>query len=99
MNYPPYARWVRILFSSANSVRANDAARKMADMLRKVSGVQLVGPMPCVIERLATRYRFEILLRDETRKHLPWALSPILKRLPVPAGVRRKVDVDPVDMM
>ena len=99
LNYPPYARWVRIIFSSGNAARANEAASKMADILRQMPGVRLVGPMPCAIERLATRYRFEILLQDETRKHLPWALSPIFKRLPVPPGVRRKIDVDPVDMM
>jgi len=99
LNYPPYARWVRIVFSSPNSARASGAAEKAAGLLKKVSGIQITGPMPCAIERLATRYRFEILLRDETRKHLPWALSSILKRLPIPSGVRRKVDVDPVDMM
>ncbi len=99
LNYPPYARWVRIVFSSANAVRANEAAGKMADTLRKMPGIQLVGPMPCAIERLASRYRFELLLRDEARKHLPWMISPILKRMTPPAGVRRKVDVDPVDMM
>jgi len=99
LNYPPYARWVRIVFSSANAARANEAAGKMADTLRKMPGIQLVGPMPCAIERLASRYRFELLLRDEARKHLPWMISPILKRMTPPVGVRRKVDVDPVDMM
>ncbi len=99
LNYPPYARWVRMVFSSPNSTRASGAAEKAAGLLRSVAGVQITGPMPCAIERLATRFRFEILLRDEAHKHLPWALSPILRRLLAPPGVRLKVDVDPVDMM
>jgi len=55
--------------------------------------------MPCALERLAGRFRFEIIVRDESRKHLPWKLLPLLQKQRVPSGVRRKVDVDPQDLM
>jgi len=38
-------------------------------------------------------------LRDASRKVLPWKLAPLLEHVRVPSGVRRKVDVDPQDMM
>jgi len=99
LNYPPYARWVRIVFSSPNLTRASGVGEKAARLLRSLAGVQITGPMPCAFERLATRFRFEILLQDKTHRQLPWALSSILRCLPVPPGVRFKVDVDPIDMM
>jgi Primosomal protein N'' (replication factor Y) - superfamily II helicase len=65
-----------------------------------VHGVaEVASPMPCPYERLAGRYRFELMIKDSSRKVLPWALAPLLKKLPAPTGVRRRVDVDPVDMM
>jgi len=67
--------------------------------LERMPGIRLAGPMPCPIERLAARYRFELLLRDETRKSLPWRLVPLLEAMKIPAAVRMRVDVDPMDMM
>jgi len=103
LNYPPYARWVRIVFSAIHQDRAEAAAMEMAGYLErwgeKLDQVAFSGPMLCPVERLAGRYRVEILLRDNSRKVLPWKLAPLLEKIPVPSGVRRKVDVDPMDMM
>ncbi len=99
LNYPPYARWVRLVFSSMQLSKAETAANTMATHLERWGGVVFSGPMACPVERLAGRYRVEILLRDDSRKILPWKLAPLLEKIPVPSGVRRKVDVDPIDMM
>ncbi len=99
LSYPPYARWVRIVFSSPQLDRAEAAADAMAGQLRRWNRVPFSGPMLCPVERLAGRYRVELLLRDSERKTLPWKLAPLLEGLRVPSGVRRKVDVDPLDMM
>ncbi|NOR73203.1 MAG: hypothetical protein GQ467_04970 [Mariprofundaceae bacterium] len=71
----------------------------MAAHLTRWDAVPFSGPMPCPMERLAGRYRIEILLRDSSRKILPWKLAPLLEKIKVPSNVRRKVDVDPLDMM
>ena len=98
--YPPFARWVRIVFSSKQAEQARLAAEQARSIFDHMpSGVQQVGPMPCAIERLAGRYRFELLLRDSSRKVLPWRLKPLLETLPVSSSVRRRIDVDPVDML
>jgi len=100
LQYPPFARWVRLTLSA---VRA-DAAREAGEMLAArcthlPEPVRCAGPMPCSVERLAGRYRFEIVLRDATGKHLPWVLEPLLSGLRLASAVRLKVDVDPLDMM
>ncbi|MDQ6971795.1 MAG: hypothetical protein Q9M30_04030 [Mariprofundaceae bacterium] len=64
-----------------------------------VEEVRCAGPMPCAVERLAGCYRFELVLRDATGKHIPWLLEPLLAALKLPSSVRLKVDVDPLDMM
>ncbi|MDX8389653.1 MAG: primosomal protein N' [Mariprofundaceae bacterium] len=99
LHYPPYARWTRIVFSAREQHRANDAAERLAHLLKQRTEIRTIGPMPSPIERIAGRYRIELILQDENRKSLPWMLAPVLSALPVPYGVRRKVDVDPLDLM
>ncbi len=98
-HFPPYARWVRIVFSAVNHEKAIVAAHACAKALKAWDKVKVSGPMPCALERVAGRFRFELIVRDESRKHLPWKLQPLLEKLKVPSGVRRKVDVDPQDLM
>jgi len=98
-HFPPYGRWVRIVFSATHHEKAIKAAKKFAQALQVWDEVKVSGPMPCALERLAGRFRFEIIVRDESRKHLPWKLLPLLQKQRVPSGVRRKVDVDPQDLM
>ncbi|MDX8392416.1 MAG: primosomal protein N' [Mariprofundaceae bacterium] len=100
LNYPPFARWVRLVFSARHAAPAQTAAEQVATVCSRMpQGVQIAGPMPCAIERLAGRYRFELLLRDAQRQNLPWQLTPLLASLQLPSGVRLRVDVDPLDMM
>jgi len=99
LHFPPFARWVRIVFSANDAGKALQAATQHADLLHRLPGIELSGPMPCSLERLAGRSRFELLLRDPERKTLPWKLEPLLAQLAVPSSVRRRVDVDPLDMM
>ncbi|WP_018294072.1 primosomal protein N' [Mariprofundus ferrooxydans] len=99
LQYPPFSRWVRVVFSAMRAERADQAAAAFAESCRAIPELMVSGPMPCAMERLAGRFRFEVLLRDTTRQLLPWKLLPVLDSLKVPSGVRRRVDVDPQDMM
>jgi primosomal protein N' (replication factor Y) len=99
LQYPPFSRWVRVVFSAIKAERARRAAREFADQCSILDGVKVSGSMPCSMERVAGRFRFEVLLRDPTRKTLPWKLEPVLSQMRIPSGVRRRVDVDPQDMM
>jgi len=91
---------VRITISAVRSDVACEAgALVAAQCARLPEEVRCAGPMPCSVERLAGRYRFEIVLRDASAKHLPWKLTPLLGSLRLASTVRLKVDVDPLDMM
>ncbi|MDX8396930.1 MAG: primosomal protein N' [Mariprofundaceae bacterium] len=99
LSFPPFGRWVRIVFSGPRLNRVEQGAQALADELQLWGQVQLSGPMACAMERVAGRFRVELLLRDPSRKLLPWKLQPILDHVRLPSGVRRRVDVDPQDMM
>ncbi len=99
LSFPPFGRWVRIVFSARDLHRAQKAADVLAEVLHQWDQVKVSGPMQCAMERVAGRFRVELLLRDATRKILPWKLAPVLKAVAIPSGVRRRVDVDPQDMM
>lgn len=101
LDYPPFARWVRIVFSATRIAPAMQAAECVAQacVAYLPETVKCMGPMPCAIERVATRYRFELVLRETARKYLPWCLMALLSRVTIPATARMRVDVDPMDMM
>ncbi|MDQ6952281.1 MAG: primosomal protein N' [Mariprofundaceae bacterium] len=99
LSFPPFGRWVRMVFSSPKRDKAEKAAENMARIIRTWEGIQVGGAMACAMEKMAGRFRVEVLIRDASRKILPWKLAPLLDDMRVPSGVRRHVDVDPQDMM
>jgi len=100
LSFPPFARWVRVVCSSRHMHKAEETANKLRLCVQD-SGleVQICGPMRCAMEKIAGRFRVEVLLRDATRRVLPWQLTPVLEKFRAPSGVRLHVDVDPQDMM
>jgi len=100
LQYPPFARWVRLTLSAVRANVAREAGEVLAVQCKRLpEEVRCAGPMPCSVERIAGRYRFEIVLRDASGKHLPWLLEPLLASVRLASTVRLKVDVDPLDMM
>jgi len=99
LSFPPYGRWVRMVFSARKLEKAMAAAEHIARACEALDGIGISGPMPCSMERQAGKYRVEVLLRDDSRKLLPWKLEPVLNAVKIPRDVRLRVDVDPQDMM
>ena len=94
--YPPFNRLVRLLFNHSSAKKCEEEGEKLQQLLRSkvarlgITGVDIIGPVPCFVERLRGRYRWQIVLRgpDPAR---------ILADLPLPLGWQ--VDVDPVSLL
>jgi len=99
LSFPPFARWVRIVFAAQKLQRATESAMQCAKLCEGLQDISITGPMPCPMERIAGKYRIELLLRDTTRKILPWKLKRIFDAMPKQRDVRIRIDVDPQDMM
>jgi len=88
--YPPYKKLCRVLFSHKNGIKAQDAMNQMVDRLREFSDVEIVGYGKCGIERVADKYRFEILLRSSKSTDIIKAVSACKVDL-------AEVDMDPIE--
>jgi primosomal protein N' (replication factor Y) len=101
--WPPFSHLVLI---RAEAPRQSDPriflnkCRLQAERLMKPP-VLVLGPAPSPMERLAGRYRAQLLIRSPDRRQLHTRLAQLVKKiegLPEARRVRWSVDVDPVEL-
>ncbi len=101
LGFPPFGRVANVVASgrSAAAVRetAYAAASALADVLPE--GFAIVGPAAAPIARIKGNWRWHLLVKAPESADLSSVLRDGLERLPVPEGVTRIVDVDPVGML
>jgi primosomal protein N' (replication factor Y) len=98
LNYPPYGRLILLRLSSLDAIQVQNTAQIIATFLHDKDGVEILGPVPANILRVANRYRWQILLKfaPDALPNLPdW---PEVRSL-CPASVSLAIDVDPVNIM
>ncbi|MEA1892828.1 MAG: primosomal protein N' [Campylobacterota bacterium] len=88
--YPPYKKLCRILFSHKNGAKAQEQMREMQEKLTNISNIEIVGFGKCAIERVANKYRFEILLRSDKS-------TDLIKALTFSRVALAEVDMDPIE--
>lgn len=88
--YPPYKKLCRILFAHKNGHKAKEEMTAMYEQLRNFSNIEIVGYGKCAIERVADKYRFEILLRSDKSTDLIKAISACQNSL-------AEIDMDPIE--
>jgi primosomal protein N' (replication factor Y) len=96
LGYPPFRRFVRIIFRFPNEERTQKEAERAAQILRRqiaqkqLTGTDLIGPAPCFFPKVNRFYRWHLLLRGPNPK-------AALEDLDIPKGWF--IDVDPVDVL
>ncbi len=98
LNYPPYGRLILLRLSSLSSISVENVAQTIATALSAHAGLEILGPAPANILRVANRYRWQILLKfpPHTLPQLPnWEEVRAL----CPQSVSLTIDVDPINMM
>ena len=88
--YPPYKKLCRILFSHKNGAKAQEQMHTMHEKLQRCSDVEVVGFGKCSVERVANKYRFEILLRSEKSTSIIAAVNASKEPL-------AEIDMDPIE--
>ncbi len=92
---PPF-RPLALLRAEAPSEAAAARQLKLAAS-HLPGGLEVLGPAPALIARVADRYRYQLLVSAERRAELHAGLRG-LRALPAPpTGVRFAIDVDPYD--
>lgn len=105
-DYPPFSQIIRIIMSSENKFRAEKSAQEITlrlhTMIEKFGfgeRLDVLGPTPCVIERINSQWRFQILIKNKLEEKGHQFISGFLSKINAPKDIKMTVDVDPLDIL
>ncbi|TBR23453.1 primosomal protein N' [bacterium] len=99
LRYPPAASLARLLFLGKTEKATRAAGEAVAEALRAGSSDPdaVLGPAPGVHSKFEDWWRWHVLVKAADPAKLAEAVAAA-KAVPLPSGVRVKVNVDPYDM-
>jgi len=100
-NLPPVTRMARIVVRHEHLSRAQSTAEDAASKLRNVARgrAHVEGPNPCVLSRIAGRYRFEIRIIARFARDLIAVLNTVRQQEDLSSNATFAIDVDPVSLL
>ena len=105
-DYPPFSQIVRLIISSENNYRAEKSSMEIAMRLNTMTDkfgfseyLEILGPTPCVIEKINGFYRFQILIKNKLSQKGHDFISKFLHGISMPKDIRLAIDVDPLDIL
>ncbi|MCB0280281.1 MAG: primosomal protein N', partial [Calditrichaeota bacterium] len=105
--YPPFSRLINIRISSENEGQVFESISEFSNQLNRLIGdsIDLLGPVPCPIERINRKYRWQLLLKIkssvdspqfELKQKLMHVKEFLLKKF---NSIHVAIDVDPYDLI
>ncbi len=88
--YPPYTKLARLLFAHTNGTKAKAQMDSALAHLRTIVSVEIVGYGASPIEKIGSKYRFQILLRSLKSTDVIRAIKSI--KSPI-----MEIDMDPIE--
>lgn len=88
--YPPFKKLCRVLFAHKKSDKAREEMDKMHHGLMQMPNIDIVGFGKCAVDRVANKFRFEILLRSDKSTDLIKAI--MATKVPL-----CEIDMDPIE--
>ncbi len=105
-DYPPYSQILRLVLSSENNYRAEKSAMEIAMRLSEIidkrnlsEHIIVLGPSPCVFERIRGEYRFQILIKNKLEEKGHFLITSFVSKIKMPDDIKLIVDVDPSDIL
>lgn len=105
-DYPPFSQVMRLILSSENNFRAEKSAQEIALRLNSIIDKQgipehliVLGPTPCVIEKIKGMYRFQIIIKNKLEEKGHMFISKFLNQITMPKDIKLTIDVDPIDIL
>lgn len=105
-DYPPFAQVFRFILSSENNFRAEKSAMEIVlrlnEMIEK-AGISerliVLGPTPCVLEKIRNMYRFQIIIKNKMDEKGHQFVTRFLNYVKMPKDIKLIVDIDPTDIL
>ncbi|MGN6727354.1 MAG: replication restart helicase PriA [Tepidisphaeraceae bacterium] len=103
-NLPPISRMVRIVVRDQSIEALHQRSQELATLLESAiaenaAAVDIRGPMPCPIERIAGFHRAQIVLNCRQASVMQRILAVLRKERGLISNDRVAIDVDPVSML
>ena len=105
LGYPPYGRMIGVEIKGPKEGSTRQAAERWGAALRteagRVAGVEVLGPIPALIGRIKTWWRYQIVVkapRTLPASVLAAAVQAAEGSVRLPSGHRVNLDVDPVGL-
>lgn len=91
LKYPPYAPFVKLIFTGEDEVATEKEAERIRRYLLETldQTSELFPIAPCGHAKVKDRYRFKLILRGRLTKQLPTS----------PKHVKRLIDIDPISLL
>ena len=104
MHYPPFSALINVLIHDKDHDRANGTASEFARELRvaaRDAGIRVLGPAAAPISRIKNEYRFQVLIKAQSRSRAREALDVAMDRVTSAGHNSRSisVEVDPMNLM
>lgn len=103
---PPFTRLARIVSRDEREARAKEAAQAAAEAIRGAAAelndpgaVRVRGPAPCVVSRIAERYRFGVEVVAKSLPDLERVLDEAWNAGTLRNDESMAIDVDPIHLM
>jgi primosomal protein N' (replication factor Y) len=104
--YPPTLRLANVIVSGVDETAVAGFARTVTEWLERANerfalNVTVLGPAPCPIERIKTRWRWHTILKSGKAAPLTRLIRGVMRGVEVPgtAEMRLVVDRDPVSLL
>lgn len=105
MNYPPFSTILLIngLCKDDGKLRdfMNTASIELRKLIEKEKGVELLGPVPCIITKIKEKYRWQIVIKGKISVKLRKNIKDMLYELnkSVYNEIRVSIDINPNNMI
>jgi primosomal protein N' (replication factor Y) len=101
---PPFSRMGRIILRDQDLEKLTKLGEELAAMFtaaiaKTQAAVQMKGPMPCAIGRIAGYFRYQIVLSSVRASSLQNVLAEVREKGGLAKSDRIAVDVDPVSLL
>ena len=105
-DYPPYSQIIRFILSGENFYRCEKSAMEIVMRLNEMidkAGISerliVLGPTPCILEKIRNMYRFQIIIKNKMDEKGHMFVSRFLNYVKMPKDIKLMVDVDPTDIL
>lgn len=101
LNYPPFSRMVRFIFSHAKENVAKSISKSVEQQLKRHSDLEVLGSAPAPVYKIKNRYRFHIIVKTNKISLIAKSIEISKKEVEASevATLKLKIDVDPYFFM